>query len=160
MSKHITQEQRYYISQRLSNLVAVEKIAQELKIHKSSIYRELARNADEFGKYYCGTAQLKSELRRTKASARKRFLQFTTQVKDYVVSYLKDDWSPEQISGRMKMDIKQTVSHQTIIILSGMIKLMVETYIKNWHIKVKNISMVAQGNQQLKIELIFQNDQK
>jgi IS30 family transposase len=105
---------RYYISQRLSNLDSVKKIALQLKIDRSSIYRELKRNADEYAKYYCGTAQLKSELRRTEASTKRRFSQFTNQVKDYVILHLKEGWSPEQISGRMQIDIKQSVSHQTI----------------------------------------------
>ena len=114
MSKHITQEQRYYISQRLSNFDSVEKIALDLKLHKSSIYRELERNADEFGKYYCGTAQLNAELRRKAATAIRRFAKFTTPVSDYVITHLAAGWSPEQISGRMKIDIGQSVSHETI----------------------------------------------
>mgnify|MGYP003402563666 FL=1 len=114
MSKHITQAQRYYISQRLSTHDSVNNIALDLNIHRSNIYRELKRNSDEYGRYYFGTAQLQSELRRTKASTKKQFSKFTTPVKDYIISHLKEDWSPEQISGRMKIDIEQSISHQTI----------------------------------------------
>ena len=115
MSKHLTQAQRYYISQRMSSHDSVKKIAEDLKVHRSSISRELARNADEYGsRYYHGTAQLKSELRREQAGAKKRFAQFNSQVKDYVISHLKEEWSPEQVSGRMKIDLGQKVSHQPI----------------------------------------------
>lgn len=114
MFKHITQEQRYYISQRLSTHESINQIAMALNVHKSSIYRELERNVDEFGRYYCGTAQLSAELRRGSATAARRFAKFTTTVSDYVLTHLDAGWSPEQISGRMKIDIRQSVSHETI----------------------------------------------
>lgn len=113
MYKHLTQPLRYYIYMQLSNGISVPEVAKAIKVHKSSIYRELNRNADEYGRYYEGTAQLKSEKRRENAKQDVRFNVITDEVKQYMLNHL-GDWSPEQIAGRMKIDLKQSISHQTI----------------------------------------------
>jgi len=38
----------------------------------------------------------------------------TSKIKTYIKKHLKKEWSPEQIAGRMKMDIKIFVCHETI----------------------------------------------
>ncbi len=38
----------------------------------------------------------------------------TSKIKTYIKSKLKEDWSPEQISGRMKVDHGFTICHETI----------------------------------------------
>jgi IS30 family transposase len=39
---------------------------------------------------------------------------FTSRIKTYIKSKLKEDWSPEQIAGRMKLDIGLLICHETI----------------------------------------------
>ena len=41
-------------------------------------------------------------------------IKFTPAIQDYVEKKLEDKWSPEQISGRMKLEGKTTVSHERI----------------------------------------------
>lgn len=36
------------------------------------------------------------------------------RIRDYVITYLKKHWSPEQIAGKMKQDINETISHEAI----------------------------------------------
>ena len=114
MYKQLTKELRYYIYHRKANLFESPiKIARDLKVSRSTIYRELKRNKDDCG-YSPDVAQLKSEQRRYNARNHKRFSKFTDDVIDYIKTGLNNAWSPEQISGRMKKDIKTSISHKTI----------------------------------------------
>jgi transposase, IS30 family len=88
------------------------KIAQQLKVHRSSIGRELKRNSLK-GKYHCQEAQKKAESRRKKASkkAKKMNAEMIQHINNHLII---DQWSPEQISGRMKKNELNTVSHERI----------------------------------------------
>jgi IS30 family transposase len=66
------------------------------------------------GCYDSSIAQKKSSLRRVSASKSKSFKKLTPKVGQYIIDKLKLKWSPEQISGRMKQDIKVKVSYKTI----------------------------------------------
>ena len=52
MYKHLTIVQRYYIERRMSNNVSVADIGKEIKVHISTIYREINRNKMDNGNYY------------------------------------------------------------------------------------------------------------
>jgi IS30 family transposase len=114
MSKHLTQAQRYYICLRIASFDRVKNIAKVLNVSKSTIYREIKRNKSFDGCYDSSIAQKKSILRRVSASKSKSFKKLTPKVGQYIVDKLKLKWSPEQISGRMKQDIKVKVSYKTI----------------------------------------------
>lgn len=79
--------------------VSITEIAKKLDKHRSTLYRELARNREE-NTYLPGIAQEKAE----KRAQQKRPTQFEKDgvIRDYVIRSLKKGWSPEQISGRMK----------------------------------------------------------
>lgn len=38
----------------------------------------------------------------------------TKEIREYVIKHLKEKWSPEQISGRMKIDFGWCISHEAI----------------------------------------------
>jgi IS30 family transposase len=87
-------------------------IARQLGRNKSSISRELGRcTSDPLG-YIPDRAQKISEsfLRRNRKIFRSKKLSAS------VISFLQEGWSPEQISGRLKLENKGTpvVSHETI----------------------------------------------
>ncbi len=63
MYKHLTKEQRYYIGLKLSNNVSVVKISHEIKVHPSTVYREINRNSVN-GQYLYNAANGMAELRR------------------------------------------------------------------------------------------------
>lgn len=115
MYKHLTQKERYYIWHRSVSLFeSVEQIATGLNRHKSTIYNELRRNKDNDNEYAPDVAQVKSEANRSGAKLGAKFAKFTPKVCTYVMDKLGRTWSPEQISGRMRKDIKVKISHKSI----------------------------------------------
>ena len=79
--------------------LSIKEIAQKLSKHRSTLYRELARNSGEEG-YFPKAAQLRTEERFREKRPSK--IEKDGYLRDYVVRSLKKGWSPEQISGRMK----------------------------------------------------------
>ena len=110
--KHLTREQRYTIFVMLEQGFSQKSIALAIGKNKSTISRELKRNSDRrSGQYKAKLAQKKYEYRQKTKPKKKRF---TEQVRKYVDKKLKDDFSPEQIVGRAKLEGKQCVSHERI----------------------------------------------
>jgi len=110
--KHINVEERIRLYKLLSSGNSIQKIANQLQFHKSTIYRELARNSSIYG-YRPDTASQKYYYRR-KTSKRTK-LDKNPILKIYVIEKLKAGHSPEQISGRLKLlHGKCIVSHETI----------------------------------------------
>ena len=76
-------------------------IAKHIGVHKSTISRELKRNSDSRnGVYKVSLAQKKAEERH---SNKPKYLHFTKEIKDFVVQWLKEDYSPEQIVGKARI---------------------------------------------------------
>lgn len=110
--KHLTVEQRYTISVMIQQGYKQKEIAKAIKKDKSVISREIKRNCDKrSGEYRHDLAQRKCEQRHHSKSKK---LRFTEQVKTYVDTLLKQDYSPEQIAGRAKLDNIDCVSHERI----------------------------------------------
>jgi len=106
----LTSEQRYQISvlQRMEH--SQTEIAKELEVHKSTISRELSRNMGERG-YRPKQANKKAFERRTNATTRKRISAETWEV---VAEKLRQDWSPEQVSGWLERCQVVQISHEWI----------------------------------------------
>ena len=109
--KHLTREQRYAI-QALNRLkVSKRKIAEEVGVHKSTIYRELKRNASKRS-YQAEKAQMYANERKERFSTNRKF---TANIKKLVVEYItKEQWSPEQIVGYCKKNGVEIVSVERI----------------------------------------------
>jgi len=114
MAKHLTQRERYYICLQIASGISQTNIAKVLEVNKSTISRELKRNQRGSNDYDSDYAEKKSALKRSRASSSKGFRQFTSRVKQYIEDKLKLKWSPEQISGRMKIELHKSISHETI----------------------------------------------
>lgn len=80
---------------------SVKEIAEVSGRHRSSIYRELARNKDIQMGYLPDTAQKKAVERKNKQKPK---LDKNEQVKQFVMSGLKDRLSPELIAGTMRVN--------------------------------------------------------
>lgn len=91
----LTSEQRYQISALKRIGHTQTEIAKELEVHKTTISRELSRNMGERG-YRPKQANEKALERRTQATSRKRISVETWKV---VEEKVRQDWSPEQVSG-------------------------------------------------------------
>lgn len=109
---HLTCEQRYALELMIIEGVNKSIIAQRLKVHKSTIYRELKRNSDQRnGEYRFKLAQQKYDRR---LFEKHKALKFTDKLKQEVELLLRKDYSPEQISGVLKKQGKETISHERI----------------------------------------------
>ena len=109
--RQLTLEKRYHISALQKSGLNQKEIAQKLSVHPSTISRELRRNRDETRGYNPELAQIKSTKKHQQKVKRESL---NKRVEKYIRVKLKLDWSPEQISGRMKIDIGITVVHETI----------------------------------------------
>jgi transposase, IS30 family len=94
----LTPEQRYQIWALRKAGFNQSEIATELKVHKSTISRELKRNRGQRG-YRPQQAQRLAQERQRKRAARPRILAATWV---WVEEKLAQQWSPEQISGRLR----------------------------------------------------------
>lgn len=113
MYKQFTYEQRVLLSQYLKLNWSKQKIADQLGVHKSSIYRELDRNSSEgsYKLYTAYQANLRSDLR---AENKGRKSKITGLLKIEIDSLVGKKWSPEQIQGRSDLDGYEKVSHECI----------------------------------------------
>ncbi|MGH3850961.1 MAG: IS30 family transposase [Pseudonocardiaceae bacterium] len=109
---HLTENERYQIKSLISLGHGVAKTAAHLKRSYSTIKRELARNRGGCG-YRPRQAQAMAvaRLHRRARSNARRIDQATW---DKVEAALNCQFSPEQISGRLKLEEEACVSHESI----------------------------------------------
>ena len=96
--KQLTQEQRYQIYAFQKAGWSQVAIAQELAVHKSTISRALRRNCGQRG-YRPRQAQARATARQQQRAARPRITPATWEL---VEAKLQEQWSPEQIAGRLR----------------------------------------------------------
>lgn len=108
--RQLTQEQRYQISVLKKIGYGPTEIAKELEVHKSTISREVRRNTGERG-YRPKQANEKALERRANATPRKRILAESWEV---VEEKLRQDWSPEQVSGWLEKHQEPRISPEWI----------------------------------------------
>jgi len=108
---HLSREQRYTISVMYRQGCAQKLIALTIGKNKSVISRELKRNANLKGKYSFGYAQDMAELRKERT---KKTRKLTPELKKKIITMIKEDFSPQQIEGRLKLEKQPLVSHETI----------------------------------------------
>ena len=88
------------------------EIALQLGRHRSTVYRELKRNASPYdGWYRAGRAQERTVARRKRS---RRNQQFGREEMARVEELLKEQWSPEQVSGHLERTGELAISHETI----------------------------------------------
>jgi IS30 family transposase len=104
----LTQEQRYQIHALLKMGHQQTEIAEYLKVHKLTINRELHRNKGLCG-YRPKQAHQKAMSRRN--HARRRIKAETWML---IEVNLRQEWSPEQISGWLKRNVAVEISHEWI----------------------------------------------
>jgi len=108
--KQLTQEERYQIYALKKVGMNQKDIAEDLDRSPSSISRELKRNKGLRG-YRPKQANIFAEQRRNKAS---KAIKITDEVKGWIESLLQNDLSPEQVVGRLNLEGKITLHHETI----------------------------------------------
>jgi IS30 family transposase len=109
---HLTYEQRYTIELLLNQGVSKKEIAKTILVDKTVVYRELQRNSDgRNGVYKSKLAQSKYENR---LSLKPKRIKLTFDLREEIIEMIKEDLSPEQISGVLKKNGKISFSHESI----------------------------------------------
>ena len=99
--KHLTREERYAISRLKSQGHSASFIAAQIGRHKSTINRELKRNASLTGSYRFTKADALAVKRSKAASCRSQ--RADPLAWDFAVEQLTtEQWSPEQIADNLK----------------------------------------------------------
>ena len=106
----LTSTDRIRIRDFLSLGLSQVEIARKLKVHKSTISREIRRNSGLKG-YRFNQAQRETEKRQ---SFRSDLRKWTPELEKKVRVLLKKKWSPEQISSRLKLEKQESINHQRI----------------------------------------------
>ena len=107
---HLTLAQRSQIEESLSRGLSVRQIGEIVGVHASTVSRELRRNRTR-GRYNYVKADEMSATRRRNAST--QFKKIKNQLKEKILRGLHNLWSPEQISGRLKIE-GIFISHEAI----------------------------------------------
>ncbi len=106
----LTEGQRYQIYSLKGIGFTQKDIAEHVNVHPSTISRELGRNAGKRG-YRPKQANNMAIERRRRAF---KVCRMTEDMKKVVSNYLSQEWSPEQISGYLRSQGGDWVSHETI----------------------------------------------
>lgn len=107
---HVTREQRSQISALKAIATPNNKIARIIGLSASSICRELKRNTGKRGYRYKQADNMASDRRSRISQIPKKM---TPELVDLIEEKLELDWSPEQISGRLKLE-ERCISHESI----------------------------------------------
>lgn len=107
--RQLTQEQRYQIGACLRIGMKRSEIASEIKVHRSTVSREIGRNSTP---YRYNPSRAIRAARERHEDKRKHRIDGATWAR--VERLLETEWSPEQISDRLKVEGLPTVSHETI----------------------------------------------
>ncbi len=111
--QHLSINEREIIQEGLWQKKSLRQIAKELGRPHSSISREIRKNYPKEIKVYTPRLANERALLKRKSRGRKDRLK-NERIRVYVTANLKLRWSPEQIAGRMKIDIGESISHEAI----------------------------------------------
>jgi IS30 family transposase len=111
--KHIVPEERDFLAMMLSSGLTQKEIAKQLGRHPSTISREIKRNGSCVRHNYLAILAQKRAEARSQNSHRKDRLK-NSSVRNYVIDKLKNGYTPEQIAGRIRLDLGLKTNHESI----------------------------------------------
>jgi transposase, IS30 family len=111
--KQLTIEEREKIQEFIILGKSLRYIAGKVERNVSTISRELLKNKKENDHKYNSRLANEKALKNRENRGRKERLK-NEKIREYVTSKLKLKWSPEQISGRIRIDLKEEISHEAI----------------------------------------------
>ena len=106
----LTEGKRYQIYSLIGIGLTQVEIAKQVDVHPSTISRELSRNTGRRG--YRPKQANDAAQRRRREAAKAELM--TLELQSKITEYLHLEWSPEQISGYLKSEGGDWVSHETI----------------------------------------------
>ena len=105
-------EERYMLSALRKTRISVAEIARLLGRHRSTIYREIKRNAKPCdGGYRAPEACQRANGRRSRSRKKSQFNENQWEAIEYLIAF---EWSPEQIAHVLKKHKLFSISHETI----------------------------------------------
>jgi IS30 family transposase len=114
--RFLSQDEREEISLGVAQRLCVAEIARRIGRHRSTVGREISRNARANGDYRAIAADRSAQLRRRRRKPAR--LAVEGELRSEVQAGLARKWSPEQISVRLRRDFpdrpEMWVSHETI----------------------------------------------
>ena len=108
----LTSEERYMLSALRRQGCCPAQIARQLGRHRSTIGRELRRNASRWGGWYRPAVAIEHTSGRRSRSRRNQ--RFTPTDLHLVDSLIRRQWSPEQVAGYLRRVQRLSISHETI----------------------------------------------
>lgn len=108
--RRVTEADRYQISAYLDSGLNRTEIARKLGFHKSTISRELQRNVYA-QRYLPRKAHEKAQNRYRYCRRRSKF---TLEIQGLIRDLIEEQWSPERIAGRLRLERKLQVSAEGI----------------------------------------------
>ena len=108
----ITYEERYTVGLLRQRGLAAAAIARVLGRHRSTIGREVRRNGTP--RDGCYRPQLAEWYACGRRSRSRRNQRFSASDWERIQTLLREDWSPEQVAGRLRLDQELAISHETI----------------------------------------------
>lgn len=112
MYHQVTSAERYTLGLLRQRGLSAAAIARLLHRHRSTIGREVRRNGTP--RDGCYRPQLADWYARGRRSRSRRNQRFSTADWARVQTLLRDDWSPEQVAGRLRLERELAISHETI----------------------------------------------
>ena len=109
--KHLSSEERSLIGHYRIRKFSLREIARLIQRNVSTISREVRRNRYPDGKYIARHA---GSYYRGRRSRSRSGTNFKAQDWQLVIKLLKKQFSPDQISGRLKLESTLSISHETI----------------------------------------------
>ena len=110
--RQITSEERYTIAALKREGLNPSQIGRRIHRHRTTISREIRRNRSKFDHSYAASRAIEHASGRR--SRTRRNSHFTRSEFALVERKLKEDWSPEQISGYFRRHGMLSISHETI----------------------------------------------
>jgi len=112
--KHLTLEERYHIQAYKKAGYKQKEIANEIGVNPSTVCRELKRNSSTQIKNYSAKPADRVASDRRMYASKKSNMKMDYKLKKIIKKYILKDWSPEQISNRLKSDGIIDISHVRI----------------------------------------------
>jgi len=109
--KHLSLEERHYIAVELKKETSINKIAKTLGRPQGTISKEIQRNTGKRGYRYQQANSMALNRREGKQKPTKMTPEMIANINHMLVI---NQWSPQQIAGRLKMEKNLSLHHETI----------------------------------------------
>jgi len=109
--KQLTYKERYQIYALIKEGFNYTQIANNIGYSKSTISREIKRNSINKTSYHPDSASVETFVRHKNKN---KYIKIDKTIEKYIRKYLKLDWTPEQIAGRLKEQRLINVTHEAI----------------------------------------------